>query len=233
MSLTNSLINPTVSMNSYGRKKYVVTKEDIAKGGAFTTVDILLDTFPAGTIFGTSAIKHTVAVAGAAGPITAATARLKVITGAASPITTYLTPSALDAFAAVGVLDGTSSVGSGGYSGTFTLNGTTPVTVTNANVAVTDAIAISLNTVGGTVGVQPHIATITAGTGFTVVGTASDTSVYNYSLGKSTSSVAGDIDSVNYLYMTVTETGATTGLSDVTAGEIHAWVNASGSPFGE
>lgn len=228
MSLTNNLINkPTI--NAYGRKIYKVKLADLVKGGAFTTVDILLDTFPGGTVFGSSNIKHTVAVAGTS--FSAATARLKVVTAAASPITTYLTPSALDAFAAVGVLDGTSSVPSGGYSGTFTLNGATPVTVANANVAITDVIPISLNTVGGTVGVQPHIATITGGTGFTVVGTASDTSIYNYSLGKATSGVAGDLEADNYLYMTVTSTGGN--LSAATAGEIHAWVNTSGSPFGE
>jgi hypothetical protein len=66
--------------------------------------------------------------------------------------------------------------------GTFVANGTTPVTITDARVAITDAIVISLNTVGGTVGVQPHVATITAATGFTVVCTASDTSTYNYYL---------------------------------------------------
>ena len=70
----------------------------------------------------------------------------------------------------------------GGRYGTFVANGTTPVTITNANVAISDCIVISLNTVGGTVGVQPHVATITAATGFTVVCTASDTSTYNYCL---------------------------------------------------
>jgi hypothetical protein len=72
--------------------------------------------------------------------------------------------------------------GTNGRAGTFTLNGATAVTVSNTTTAITDAIIISLNTVGGTVGVQPHVATITAGTGFTVVGTAGDTSVYNYSM---------------------------------------------------
>ena len=64
--------------------------------------------------------------------------------------------------------------------GTFVLNGTTAVTVADANVTANSFIGISLNTVGGTVGVFPHISTITAGTGFTVVGTASDTSTYTY-----------------------------------------------------
>ena len=66
--------------------------------------------------------------------------------------------------------------------GTFVANGVTPVTVANNNVAITDAIIISLNTVGGTVGVHPAIQTITAGTGFTVACTALDTSTYNYCL---------------------------------------------------
>lgn len=69
-----------------------------------------------------------------------------------------------------------------GYSGTFVLTGTTPVTVTNTNVATTSFIGISLNTVGGTVGAQPSVKTITASTGFTVSGTAGDTSTYNYKI---------------------------------------------------
>lgn len=72
--------------------------------------------------------------------------------------------------------------GSNGRVGTFVANGATPVTVSNTSVAISDAIVISLNTVGGTVGVQPHVATITGGSGFTVLCTASDTSTYNYAL---------------------------------------------------
>lgn len=72
--------------------------------------------------------------------------------------------------------------GANGRVGTFTLNGSTPVTVTNSSVAITDGIFFSLNTIGGTVGVYPTIATITAGVGFTVAGTALDSSVYNYSI---------------------------------------------------
>lgn len=72
--------------------------------------------------------------------------------------------------------------GSNARCGTFVANGTSPVTVSNTSVAITDAIIISLNTVGGTVGVQPHVATITGSTGFTVICTASDTSTYNYAL---------------------------------------------------
>ncbi len=65
-------------------------------------------------------------------------------------------------------------------AGTFTLNGTTAVTVTNAAVTANSIIIPTLKTVGGTVGALPAIQTITAATGFTVAGTASDTSVYNF-----------------------------------------------------
>ncbi len=66
-------------------------------------------------------------------------------------------------------------------AGTFTANGATPVTVSNTAVTATSQIDITLKTVGGTVSpTRPNILTITAGTGFTVGGVASDTSVYNY-----------------------------------------------------
>lgn len=64
--------------------------------------------------------------------------------------------------------------------GTFTANGTSTVTVTNAAVSPNSQVGVTLKTVGGTVGAFPTIKTITAGTGFTVVATISDTSVYNY-----------------------------------------------------
>jgi len=64
--------------------------------------------------------------------------------------------------------------------GTFTADGTNAVTVDDTNVGANSVIAISLKTVGGTVGAIPAIKTITPGTGFTVAATASDTSVYNY-----------------------------------------------------
>jgi hypothetical protein len=67
-----------------------------------------------------------------------------------------------------------------GSSGTFTLNETTPVTVANPAVTADSLIIITLKTVGGTVGAHPSIKTITPGTGFTVAGSASDTSVFNY-----------------------------------------------------
>lgn len=64
--------------------------------------------------------------------------------------------------------------------GTFVANGASAVTVAAPTVAITSGILISLNTVGGTVGAIPAVKTITAGTGFTVAATASDTSTYNY-----------------------------------------------------
>lgn len=67
-------------------------------------------------------------------------------------------------------------------TGTFTANGVTPVTVSNTTVSVNSQIGITLKTVGGSVGAQPHCTTITPGTGFTVVATAADTSTYNYEI---------------------------------------------------
>jgi hypothetical protein len=64
--------------------------------------------------------------------------------------------------------------------GTVVLNGATPVTVVDPNTRLNSIIFFTLNTVGGTVGAVPSIKTITPGTGFTVAGTAGDTSVYNY-----------------------------------------------------
>jgi hypothetical protein len=69
-----------------------------------------------------------------------------------------------------------------GRAGTFTLNGATTVTVTNTTVAVTDFIGISMNTAAGTIGAFPKITAIQPGASFTILGTASDTSVYNYSM---------------------------------------------------
>jgi hypothetical protein len=65
-------------------------------------------------------------------------------------------------------------------SGTFLLNGATGVTVVAPNLTATSQILISLNKVGGTVGALPVVQTVTPGTGFTILGTASDTSTYNY-----------------------------------------------------
>jgi hypothetical protein len=63
--------------------------------------------------------------------------------------------------------------------GTFTMNGATPVVVAQAAVTATSVILTTLKTVGGTPAAFV-ISAITAGTGFTVTGTAGDTSTYNY-----------------------------------------------------
>jgi hypothetical protein len=80
-----------------------------------------------------------------------------------------------------GFVQKASSTGAG-RAGTFTLNGATTVTVTNTTVVNTDIISISMNTPAGTVGAQPIVRFIQAGTAFAVLGTASDTSLYNYSI---------------------------------------------------
>lgn len=74
----------------------------------------------------------------------------------------------------------TVKAGTNGKAGTFVANGVTPVTVATTGFLAGSVVAISLKTVGGTVGAIPHLATATAGTGFTVVGTALDTSTYNW-----------------------------------------------------
>lgn len=72
--------------------------------------------------------------------------------------------------------------GANGLCGTFVANGATPVVVNNSNIAITDSIIISLNTIGGTVGVQPHVSAITGATSFAVTCTAVDSSTYNYAI---------------------------------------------------
>ena len=109
---------------------------------------------------------------GSGGPAVPTTITLSIVAGLGTGIAAAL---------AINVGSNGSPAISGGH-GTFVANGVTPVTVSNTNIAITDSIIISLKTVGGTVGVQPHVATITAATGFTVVCTAGDTSTYNYSV---------------------------------------------------
>lgn len=72
--------------------------------------------------------------------------------------------------------------GANGKAGTFTANGVTPVSVATTGFLAGSVVVISLKTVGGTVGALPHLATATPATGFTVVGTALDTSVYNWAI---------------------------------------------------
>lgn len=68
-------------------------------------------------------------------------------------------------------------------TGTYINNGASAVTVANAAVTANSIIVFTLKTVGGTVSASaPNVKTITAGTGFTVAGLASDTSTYNYEI---------------------------------------------------
>jgi hypothetical protein len=127
-------------------------------------------------------------------PAAAALAGTEAIPAVQSAATVKTTPNAILTFIESAPLVFSAATagpvlkqGANGLCGTFVANGVTPVTVSNTNVAISDAIIISLNTVGGTVGVQPHVATITAATGFTVVCTAADTSTYNYALIKNAS----------------------------------------------
>lgn len=73
--------------------------------------------------------------------------------------------------------------GANGLCGTFVANGTSAVTISNTNIAITDCIIISLNTGGGTIGTSaPDVASITAGVGFTTKALALDASTYNYAI---------------------------------------------------
>lgn len=65
-------------------------------------------------------------------------------------------------------------------TGTFVATGASAVTVSNAAVTANSVVIFGLKTVGGTVGAIPAVKTITVGVGFTVAGTASDTSTYQY-----------------------------------------------------
>lgn len=62
---------------------------------------------------------------------------------------------------------------------TVTLNEATPVTVVAPEVSAQSTFSFGLKTVGGTVGAVPSVKTVTPGVGFTVAGSASDTSTYN------------------------------------------------------
>lgn len=65
-------------------------------------------------------------------------------------------------------------------AGTVTLNGSTDVAVVAPEVTANSVIIFTFKTLGGTQGAHPVVSSLTPGTGFDVVGTASDTSVYNY-----------------------------------------------------
>lgn len=64
--------------------------------------------------------------------------------------------------------------------GTFVCTAAGTITITNANELATSNVEISMNTAGGTITTPPAMKTVTAGTGFTVLCGATDTSTYNY-----------------------------------------------------
>ncbi len=76
--------------------------------------------------------------------------------------------------------DGPENIALMASGGTFVADGTNAVVVPDTNVTAESGILIMLKTVGGTVGAIPSVKTKTAGVGFTVSGTASDTSTYTY-----------------------------------------------------
>lgn len=96
---------------------------------------------------------------------------------AKSTVMFLVTLTSLTAVAMVGLFQSLPTVPNGTYTA---VTGGTPVNVADTRVTANSVIIFTLKTVGGTVGATPHVVTITPGTGFTVSGTASDTSVYNY-----------------------------------------------------
>ena len=66
--------------------------------------------------------------------------------------------------------------------GTFTLNGATPVVVSDTRVTAKSVIIPGIKTAAGTQGAAPTVTALNPGVGFTVVGTALDTGLYSYIL---------------------------------------------------
>lgn len=66
--------------------------------------------------------------------------------------------------------------------GTFVCTAGGTITISNTNELATSDVIISMNAQGGTITTQPAFKTVTAGTGFTVLCGASDTSTYNYDI---------------------------------------------------
>lgn len=83
---------------------------------------------------------------------------------------------------------GSVAVGPGGLTpattrkGTFVCTAGGTITILNTNEIATSDVIISLNAAGGTISAPPAMKTVTAGTGFTVLCSASDTSTYNYDI---------------------------------------------------
>jgi len=75
----------------------------------------------------------------------------------------------------------TLKTGANGRFGTFTINGNTPVVVSNTSIAAGDIILLARHTPAGTPGAF-NVTARTNGTSFTVTGTAADTSTVDYML---------------------------------------------------
>lgn len=148
MSLTNTLLTPPIVSSDGHRRKYIVNEMELQQGGAFTTVDIILETFPAGAIIESDRIKHLESVEGA-GPITASTARLYF---GKSGSLSALGAGALDVFAAPGSTDGTHSI-----------SGVTPVSgdVEDENLLVMRVTTTGGNLSGVTAGIIQAIVNVT------------------------------------------------------------------------
>ncbi len=132
---TNSQKGPLVSASF--KDKYTVALADIVAGGAFTTVDINLDTLPAGAIHLASRIKHSAALVGPS--ISAGTARLYFNA-------TALGSGALDIFQAPGTTEATHDITSvTPVAGSIASTGNIlmmRVTSTGANLSVATAGSI-------------------------------------------------------------------------------------------
>jgi hypothetical protein len=72
--------------------------------------------------------------------------------------------------------------GANGAVGTFICTSGGDITVSNSNVAISDAIIISLNTSGGTISTPPAVKSISAGANFHALCATGDTSTYNYAI---------------------------------------------------
>lgn len=73
-------------------------------------------------------------------------------------------------------------LGVSAVQGTVTLNGATPVAVATTAFTTNSGVILTWKTLGGSQGAQPIVSSRTAGTGFSVQGTAGDTSIYIWQL---------------------------------------------------
>ena len=111
-------------------------------------------------------------------------AELAYLSGVTAGIQTQLNakaPSASPTFTGTVTMGAKLDVATGANTsvGTVTLNGTTPVVVSNTSITASSIVFLSKVTDGGTPGITPTY-TVSAGVSFSVTGVALDTLVYNY-----------------------------------------------------